>query len=108
MNILITGSNGMTNVVPTCRGGVRDLQRWAPYAAVVWSLIYAALGVYWGVSGSGFPYSPKSGADIMGPVVGRFGSGVAWIVVVMAGIPAAAVGAAMLRGVRSRALPPSL
>jgi hypothetical protein len=42
----------------------------------------------------------------MGPLVGRFGAGVIWIVVTMAGIPAAAVGAAMLRGVRSRALRP--
>jgi hypothetical protein len=39
-------------------------------------------------------------------VVERFGSGVAWTVVILAGIPAAAVGAAMLRGVRSRALRP--
>jgi hypothetical protein len=44
----------------------------------------------------------------MGPLLGRFGPGVAWIVVMMAGIPAAAVGAAMLRGVRSRALRPLL
>jgi len=42
----------------------------------------------------------------MEPVVGRFGPEAAWIAVVMAGIPAAAVGAAMLRGVRSRALRP--
>jgi hypothetical protein len=33
---------------------------------------------------------------------------VAWIVVMLAGIPAAALGAAMLRGVRSRALRPLL
>ena len=42
----------------------------------------------------------------MGPVVGRFGPGVAWIVVISAGIPAVVVGTAMLRGVRSRALRP--
>jgi undecaprenyl pyrophosphate phosphatase UppP len=45
-------------------------------------------------------------SDGMGPLLGRFGPGVAWIVVILAGIPAAAVGAAMLRGVRSRALRP--
>ena len=39
----------------------------------------------------------------MEPLLGRFGSGVAWIVVISAGIPAAAVGAAMLRGMRGRA-----
>jgi hypothetical protein len=71
---------------------------------VVWSLLYAALGVYWAVSGRGFPYTPETLSDDLGPLVGRFGPGVAWIVVIMAGIPAAAVGAAMLGGVRSGAL----
>src|SRR5512143_709283 len=102
--------NGATAVraVPARGGGVRDWQRWAPYAAVAWSLIYAALGVYWAVSGRGFPfpYTPETVSDIMGPLLGRFGPGVAWIVVMMVGIPAAAVGAAMLRGVRGRALRP--
>jgi hypothetical protein len=96
----------MAGVVPARGGWVRDWQRWAPYAAVAWSLIYAALGVYWAVTGRGFPYIPVSASDNMGPVVGRFGPGLAWIVVMMAGIPAAAVGAAMLRGVRSCALRP--
>lgn len=110
MKTLIAGSNGMASVVPARGGGVRDWQRWAPYAAVAWSLIYAALGVYWAVSGRGFPYTytPESVSDVMEPLLGRFGPGVAWIVVMMAGIPAAAVGAAMLRGVRSRALRPLL
>jgi hypothetical protein len=104
----------MASVVPARGGGVRGWQRWAPYAAVVWSLIYAALGVYWAVSGRGFPYTPETVSDFMGPPVGRFGPGVAWIIVIMAGMPAAAVGAAMLRGGprnhgwRSRALRPLL
>jgi hypothetical protein len=91
-------------------GRVRDWQRWAPYAAVTWSLLYAALGVYWAVSGRGFPYAPGTvSADMgMGPLLGRFGPGVAWIVVMMAGIPAAAVGAAMLRGIRSKVPRPLL
>jgi hypothetical protein len=72
---------------------------------VAWSLIYAGLGVYWAVSGRGFPYTPESGAGL-GPVLGRLGPGVAWFVVMMAGIPAAAMGAAMLRGVRGRLLRP--
>jgi hypothetical protein len=91
---------------PRTLGGRGDWQRWAPYAAVAWSLIYAALGVYWAVSGRGFPYTTKTVSNGMGPVVGRFGPGVAWIIVMMAGIPAAVMGAAMLRGVRSRALRP--
>ncbi len=85
---------------------MRGWQRWAPYAAVAWSLIYATLGGFWAVSGSGFPYAPGTAPDGLGPVVGRFGPGVAWIVVMMAGIPAAALGAAMLRGVRGRYLRP--
>jgi hypothetical protein len=92
--------------VPARVGRVRDWQRLAPYAAVAWSLIYAALGVYWEVSGRGFPYTPETVTDIMGSLVGRFGPGVAWIVVKMAGIPAAALGVAMLRGVRSKVLRP--
>jgi hypothetical protein len=108
MKTLIAGSNGMASVVPARGARARDWQRWAPYAAVAWSLIYAALGVYWAVGGRGFPYTPETVSDFMGPLLGRFGPGVAWIVVMMAGIPAAAVGAAMLRGVRSRTLRPVL
>jgi hypothetical protein len=100
MKILIAGSQEMSSVVHARGGGVRGWQRWVPYAAVAWSLVYAALGAYWAVSGRGFPYTPETMSDVMGPVVGRFGSGVTWIVVMMAGIPAAAAGAAMLRGVR--------
>jgi hypothetical protein len=106
MKTLIAGSNGMACVVPVRGEGVRGWQRWAPYAAVVWSLIYAALGVYWAVSGRGFPYAPETGSDGIGPLLGRFGSGVAWIVVMMAGIPAAVLGVAMLRGLQSRVLRP--
>ena len=108
MKTLIAASNGMAGVVPARSGGVRDWRRWAPLAAVAWSLLYAALGVYWAVSGRGFPYDPETSSDVLGPVIGRFGPGVAWIIVMMAGIPAAAMGMAMLRGVRGRATPASL
>src|SRR5512138_2612699 len=103
MKVLIAGSNKMTNVVPARRGGIRDWQRWAPYAAVAWSVLYAALGLYWVVSGRGFPYTPETVSDGMGPLLGRFGPAVDWIVVMMAGLPAAVMGVAMLRGSRSRA-----
>ena len=106
MKTLIAGSNGMVIDVAAQRGGVRDWQRWAPYAAVAWSLIYAALGIYWAVSRRGFLFAPETSSDVMGPLLGRFGPGVAWIVVMMAGIPAAALGVAMLRGVRGKALRP--
>ncbi len=85
---------------PARGGWVRDWPRWAAYAAVAWSLVYAALGVYWAVTGRGFPYAPELTSNVTGPVVGRFGAGVAWTVVIAAGLPAVAVGTAMLRGVR--------
>ncbi len=96
----------MTSVGLVRGGGIRDWQRWAPYVAVAWSLIYAALGLYWAVSGRGFPYTTENVSDGMGPLLGRFGPGMAWIIVIMVGIPAAAVGVAMLRGVRGRVLRP--
>jgi len=106
MKTLIASSNRITRVVPSLGGRVRAWQRWAPYAAVAWSLIYAVLGIYWAVSKRGFPYTPEIMSDGMEPLLGRFGPGVAWIVVMLAGIPAAAVGAAMLRGLRGRMLRP--
>jgi hypothetical protein len=108
MKTLLASSNEMVSIVPARAGGVRAWQRWAPYAAAGWSLIYAALGVYWAVSGRGFPYAPETVSDGLGPLLGRFGPGVTWIVVMIAGIPAVGVGVAMLRGVRSRALRPLL
>jgi hypothetical protein len=104
MKTLVAGSNGITNAVPARGGGVRDWPRWAPYAAVAWSSIYAVLGIYWAVSGRGFPYIPEAVSGGLGPLLGRFGPGIAWSVVLMAGIPAAALGTAMLHGVRSKAL----
>ena len=106
MKTLSGGSNGMASVVPVRGGGVRDWQHWTPYAAVAWSLIYAALGVYMAVSGRGFPYAPETVPDVMSPLLGRFGPGAAGIVVMMAGLPAAAMGVAMLRGVRGKAFRP--
>src|SRR5512141_2057516 len=106
MKTLVAGSNELRSVVLAHGRGVRDWQSWAPYAAVAWSLVYAALGIYWAVSGRGFPYTPETVSDAMDPLVGRLGLGVAWIAVISAGIPAAAVGAAMLRGVQSRVLRP--
>jgi hypothetical protein len=108
MNKILSRQGGMASVAPARGGEARAWQCWAPYAAVAWSLVYAALGIYWMVSGRGFPYTPEPVSDGLGPLLGRFGPGVAWIVVMMAGIPAAAVGTAMLRGVRGGALRPLL
>jgi hypothetical protein len=104
MKTLIAGSNRIAGVVPARGRRVRDWQRWVPYAALAWSLIYAALAFYWAVSGRGFPYAPETMSDNLGPLLGRFGPGVAWTVVMMAGVPAAAVGTAMLYRMRGKAL----
>ncbi len=91
---------GRGTAIPARNGWVRDWPRWTPYAAVAWSLVYAALGVSWAVSGRGFPYTPNPASQVIGPLVGRLGTGVAWTVVIALGLPAAAVGIATLRGVR--------
>lgn len=101
MKTLITGSNEMTSVLPARSGGIRDWQRWVPSAAVIWSLLYAVLGVYWAITGQGFPYTSETISDITSPLLGRLGPGVAWIVVMMVGFPAAVMGAAMLRGTKA-------
>lgn len=88
--------------MPAHSGAERGWQRWVPYTAVVWSLVYAALGIYWAVSGSGFPYTSDAAANELKPLLVLFGPTVAWIVVIFAGIPAAALGTAMLRGKQSR------
>ena len=85
-------------------GRIRGGQRWTPYVAVAWSLIYGGLGIYWAVGGRGFPYTPETVSSGMGPLLGRFGQVAAWIVVILAGIPAAVLGTAMLRGLRGKAL----
>ena len=98
----------MVRVGPGRGEGVRSWQRWAPYAAVAWSLVYGALGVYWAAGGRGFPYDAALAPDAMGPVVGRLGPVAAWVVVMAAGIPAAGAGTAMLRGMRGKVLRPLL
>ncbi len=85
--------------MPARRGTAGGWQHWTPYAAVAWSLLYAALGIYWVVSGSGFPFTAESASNPVGSVVGRLGVDAAWIIVIVVGIPAAAIGTAMLRGV---------
>ena len=93
---------GTVGAVSARGGSVHGWQRWVPYAAVSWSLIYAALGIFWAVGGAGFPYPPGAESTGLEPLLGRFGPAAAWVVVLLAGIPAAALGAAMLRGVRAR------
>lgn len=90
----------MASEAPARRGRVRGWPYWTPYAALAWSMVYAVLGLFWALSGRGFPYSPGLMDSMAGPVAGRFGPNVAWVIVVVLGIPAAALGLLMLRGVR--------
>ncbi len=92
------------NAVPARVGWARQWQHWATYAVVVWSVIYTGLGLYMAVSGHGFPFASDLESVAYGPIAGKLGSLVAWILVIMEGLPAVVVGVAMLRGVRGKAL----
>ena len=106
--IAISTESGLSSAASARHGGVRAWPGWAPYAAVAWSLVYAALGIYWAMGGSGFPFTPEYISDPLGPLVGRSGAGPVWFAVLMVGLPAAGLGFAMLRGVRGRVLRPLL
>ena len=105
---LLRNENLLTRVVPARSGWIRDWQSWTPYAAVTWSLLYSALGVYWAVSGRGFPYTSANASNVIVPLLGRFGQDLAWIVVIVVGFPAVVAGIAMQRGVRGKLLRPFL
>jgi hypothetical protein len=96
------------NAVPAQAGWFRLWPRWVPYAVVVWSSVYAAMGLYWAISGRGFPYTPGPTPDPLAPLAGRFGAAASWIIVILEGIPAIIVGVAMLRRVHSKPLRPFL
>lgn len=107
MNKVLSGKRiSNPRAVPAGREGSRGWQLWAPFVAVVWSLVYGILGIYWAVGGRGFPYSPEMVSGDLGPLLRRFEPGVIWVAVMMAGIPAAALGVAMLRGRRGGSLRP--
>ncbi len=93
-------SNPTTMAMPARVSWIRNWPHWAPYAAVAWALVYAFMGLYWAVSGRGFPYTSALADNALGPIATKFGPAVAWIIVVMLGIPAAIIGAVMLRGSR--------
>ena len=98
MNVKQVSLAAAEGAVQARGGSIREWWRWTPFAAVAWSLLYGALGFYWALGGQGFPYAEGTVSDVVGPVAGRFGEGVGWAIVILAGLPAAAVGTAMLRG----------
>ncbi len=95
------GSQAMSAQAAAARvGWIRDWPRWTPYAALAWSLVYAALGLYWALGGRGFPFDHGLVGSYTVPMAGRLGPVAAWVVVITAGLPAVLVGTLMLRGVR--------
>jgi len=105
VSVAVPGSQ-KSQAAPATAGRARDWQLWAPYAAIAWSLIYGVLGMFWLVSGRGFPFAPQPLTEGLGPLAGRFGPGVAWAVVILAGLPAAVLGTVLLRGLSTVFLRP--
>lgn len=86
---------------------VRGWQRCVVTATPVWSLGYAALGISWLLRGRGFPYPAPTPPGEIGPLIAQLGPSLAWIIVLLAGLPAAGLGLAMRYPARSRALRPA-
>ncbi|GAA1783988.1 hypothetical protein [Streptomonospora arabica] len=82
------------------RSRPRGWLRWTPVAAPLWSLGYALVALLWALT-AGDPPVEAAGDPSLGPLAARFGPGPAWAAVLLAGLPAAAVGATMLKGVRT-------
>ncbi len=60
---------GIVSIMAVKGMELSDWQRWASYAAVVWSLVYVVLGIYYLVSGRGFPLASDTGSLSMGPMI---------------------------------------
>ncbi|MDT0302558.1 hypothetical protein [Streptomonospora wellingtoniae] len=78
----------------------RRWMRWTPAAAPLWSLGYGLMGVFWALTAAAPPFE-ANGDPALAPLAARFGAGPASAAVLLVGLPAAAVGAAMLKGVRT-------
>jgi hypothetical protein len=53
-------------------GWIHDWPCWFHCAGVAWSLVYAVLGLYWAMSGRGFPFATPLNPAILGPVARKF------------------------------------
>ncbi len=74
---------------------------WAGYAAAVWALGYGALGLYWALGGSGFPFGRSDpdwepGLSVLGEATPER----AGPVIAVLGVLGAVAGLALARGVR--------
>jgi hypothetical protein len=81
----------------------RRWPEWVGYSAVVWSLIYGALGLYWALGGAGFPFGtendPKAAVE---SILGGVRADTAAPLIAALGLVGAATAVAMARGSRSR------
>ena len=92
-------------------GGVRIAPRrqlarwpgWVGYAAATWSLIYGALGLYWALGGTGFPFGtandPKAAAE---SILGGVQADTAAPLIAGLGLVGTVAALAMVRGQVSR------
>lgn len=80
------------------RHGRHPWLEWAGYAALGWSLLYAALGLYWSLGGAGFPfgrgYDPQAALSILADVRPE----TAAPIIAALGVAGTAIAAAMVRG----------
>lgn len=71
---------------------------WAGYAALCWSLLYAALGLFWSLGGPGFPFGRGNDPQAALSILAGVRTETAAPVVAGLGLAGTAVAAAMLRG----------
>lgn len=70
---------------------------WSGYAAVVWSLTYGALGLYWSLGGGGFPFAPVDEDRVSGSILEGTRAGLGAPVIAVFGLVGAMAGVAMVR-----------
>lgn len=92
-------TTGTTKAILSGKRGVKKLRwpRWAGYAALMWSLTYGALGLYWALGGAGFPFGREHDPDAALSVFADVHKEVSAPVVAVLGFVAAAVAMATLR-----------
>lgn len=71
---------------------------WAPYAAVIWSLIYGVLGSYWVMGGAGFPFGENDPrGHMMGSFLADLRADDGGVAILIAGLIGTAVAMMMIR-----------
>ncbi|MES9540716.1 hypothetical protein [Actinomadura sp. NPDC000600] len=71
---------------------------WTGYAAAAWSLLYGALGLFWAMGGSGYPFGPVDEDHLSGSVLEGADVGVTAPAMAAVGAAGAVLGVVMARG----------